>query len=244
MSRRAALFVTVALLLIPALALAQTAIEANDTGKAAYERGDYATAERWFTAAATAMPNEPLYHYHRGAALVRLGRFSEARAAYERAKALRPPAGLSEAIEQALRDLGRTSMRAAAASEAHEARLENRNGIWIAEVTLNGTRRARFLVDTGATYCAISPELADELGVAVPRKSRPVKLQTANGVIEGHLAALESIRVGGAESGDVPIVVHGMPGSPFDGILGNSFLARYAATLDAERHVLNLKPRP
>lgn len=245
MSRILGVLLAAVLVAHPSSALqAQTPAEANDAGTAAYQRGDFATAVRMFSAAAAAVPTEPLYHYHRGAALVRLGRYGEARAAYERARALKPPAPLSGAVEQALRDLGRTSARVTgAAGDPSEIHLESRNGVWLAEVTLNGSRRATFLVDTGATYCAISPVLAEELGMALPPSMPVVKLRTANGEIDGRLASLQSVRVGEADAQDVLTAVVTMQDFKFDGILGNSFLARFAATLDAQRRVLILKPR-
>ena len=242
MSRRLAVVLALALAASPVIGTAQTHIEANEAGKAAYERGDYATAERWFSAAAAAVPKEPLYHYHRGAALVRLGRYSEARAAYEHARALKPPAPLSTSIELALRDLGRSSMRTRDVGETYEVPIESFNGVWLTEVVLNGNRRARFLVDTGATSCAITPDLAEELGVQPPANAPMVKISTAGGDIEGRLGAIRSIRVGEVEAENVVTVVH--PSKfQFDGILGNSFLSRYVATLDAQRRVLHLKPR-
>jgi aspartyl protease family protein len=241
---RLALLLMLSLLAMPAVSAAQTPAEANDAGKAAYQRGDLVTAERMFSAAAAAVPKEPLYHYHRGVVLVRLGRFAEARAAYELARALKPPAPLAESIEQALRDLGRTSARITRTENVpSEIALESLGGVWLAEVTLNGSRRARFLIDTGATFCAISPALADELGMALPRTIPTVTLRTANGDVEGRLASLESIRVGDSEAQNVPTVVITMQDFSFDGILGNSYLARYAATLDAQRRVLHLRPR-
>ena len=241
MSRRFGFILLLAIVVVPAAGAAQTPLEANEAGKAAYQRGDFATAERWFAAAAAAVPNEPLYHYHRGAALVRLGRYPEARAAYGQARALKPPAPLATWIEQALRDLGRSSMRAPDAGE-YQVPIESFNGVWLTEVVLNGGRRARFLVDTGATACAIAPALAEELGMQLPGNAPLVKIDTAGGVIEGHLSALQSVRVGEVEAHNVVTVVHPFK-FQFDGILGNSFLARYAATLDAQRRILHLKSR-
>ena len=52
----------------------------NEAGKAAYERGDYDAAERLFKQAVTREPRDPLLHYHRGVALMRLSRWREASA--------------------------------------------------------------------------------------------------------------------------------------------------------------------
>ena len=221
-------------------AAALTPAEANAAGMAAYARGDYAAAERLFSAAVAATPNEPLYHYHRGAALVRLGRFAEARASYERALRLKPPATLAETISAALREFGGSGRRAVA--EADTVPIESANGVWFTDVVLNGSQRARFVVDTGATSCTISPELAEALGIQVADDSPTVEIMTLTGKTKGHVVSLDSIKVGETEALDVSTVVHEFQDG-IQGILGNSFLGRYAVTLDAQRRLLHLRPR-
>jgi predicted aspartyl protease len=56
--------------------------------------------------------------------------------------------------------------------------------------------------------------------------------------------ALDSIRIGEVESTDVPTVVVSTLEPGIEGILGNTFLSRYAVTLDAQRRLLHLRPRP
>ena len=78
----------------------------NEAGKAAYQRGDYAEAERLFSQALVRTPNDPLLHYHRGAALTRLGRLREASTAYETALRLDPPPAVAAAARDGLRAIG------------------------------------------------------------------------------------------------------------------------------------------
>jgi clan AA aspartic protease (TIGR02281 family) len=230
------------LLSVPQLCAAVTPGEFNEAGKSAYQRGDFATAARLFGEAVAAAPGEPLFHYHRGAALLRLGQFAEARASYERALALKPPAPLAATIAAALREFGPRPPASGAGADPEAIRLEAANGVWFAEVTLNGTRQARFVVDTGATSCTISPALAEELGITIPDDAPVIQVVTMNGRTEGRLVSLDSIRVGEIEATDVATVVQ--PFEPgIDGILGNTFLARYAVTIDARRRLLHLRPR-
>ena len=74
----------------------------NEAGKSASQRGDYAEAERLFTQALARTPNDPLLHYHRGAALTRLGRIREATIAYETALRLDPPPAVAAAATSPL----------------------------------------------------------------------------------------------------------------------------------------------
>jgi clan AA aspartic protease (TIGR02281 family) len=242
--RRLGAVMVVLLLAVPQLCAALTPGELNEAGKSAYQRRDFATAARLFGEAVAGAPSEPLFHYHRGAALVRLGQLTEARASYERALALKPPAPLAATIGTALREFGsRPPVARSAEPDPEMIRLEAANGVWLAEVTLNGTRRARFVVDTGATACTISPALAEELGITIPDDAPVIQVVTMNGRTEGRLVALDSLRVGEVEATDVPTVVQPLdPG--IDGILGNTFLSRYAVTLDAQRRLLYLRARP
>lgn len=233
----------VALAAIPKAAVPMTAGEFNEAGKSAYSRGDFAAAERLFDRAIADDPYQPLFHYHRGVVLVRLGRLREARDSYENALRLNAPPALAATVRDALRAIGRAAPPASAqaSGDPELIKLEARRGVWFVEVTLNQTVRARFLVDTGATACIVSPELARSLGIAY-EDAPTVPLQTANGIATGRPAAIPSIRVGDAEAMDVRAVVMDLePG--MEGILGNTFLGRYAVTLDAERGLLALKRR-
>src|SRR5260370_7894802 len=71
--------------------VAATVPDLNEAGKAAYAKGDFATAERLFSQALVQAPDEPLLHYHRGIALMRLSRWREASTAFETALRLNPP---------------------------------------------------------------------------------------------------------------------------------------------------------
>src|SRR5262245_43413991 len=92
-----------ALALFFALACAVPALAAvtdlNEAGRAAYARGDYEAAERLFSQAIAQAPDEPLLHYHRGVALMRLSRWQEAYTAFERALRLRPAADVAAAAK-------------------------------------------------------------------------------------------------------------------------------------------------
>src|SRR5499433_1195748 len=242
MGRCALVVVILACLARPASA---TVVESlNEAGKAAYTRGDYANAERLFASAIAHQPREPLLHYHHAVALTQLGRWREAFRAYETVLGLNPSADIASASRKALRDLApllRT--RQAAPSEASSVSLERRVGVWFTQVTINETHVTRFMIDTGASLCAISPELAESLGIRPTPDAPVVELQTANGRTSGRLVRIPSIRVGEAEAINVLGVVVASANLGHGGILGMSFLSRYVVTIDPARRLLNLEPR-
>ncbi len=217
----------------------------NEAGKAAYGRGDFATAERLFTQAIAEAPGDPLLHYHRGVALMRLSRWREASAAFAAVLQLNPPPELAASAQQGLRSLAcllREPAPRTAQTEETVVPLRRAGGNWIAEVRLNDSRSARFVVDTGAGACVVSPELARALRIHPGSKGETVPLQVVGGITAGTRITIASVRVGDAEVENVDAVIQSI-GSGIDGLLGNTFLNRFTVTVDPEKGVLLLRPR-
>ncbi|MGH7365123.1 MAG: TIGR02281 family clan AA aspartic protease [Candidatus Rokuibacteriota bacterium] len=222
-----------------------SAHDLNDAGKAAYSRGDYAAAERLFDQAVAQAPKDPLLHYHRGVTLMRLSRWREASAALEAVLRLSPPAELARAAQQGIRSLApllREPAPRSARGEETLVTLHRAGGNWIAEVRLNDSRTARFVVDTGASACVVSPELAAALGIDPGPRAETVPMQVVGGVTAGPRVTIASVRVGDAEVENVAAVIHSI-GPGIDGLLGNTFLGRFTVTLDPDKGVLILRPR-
>jgi clan AA aspartic protease (TIGR02281 family) len=217
----------------------------DSAGRIAYARGDYAGAERAFSEAVNRAPADPVVRYHRAGALTQLGRWNEAVDEYERVLQLRPSEQVALATKGALKTLLPLTRRAAPSAggerDVSTIRLDRSRGGWIADVILNDSRRARFLVDTGASVTVLSPELADALGVAPSARARVMRLQTIAGETEAPIVMISSLRVGDIEARDVIAVIHETVG--LDGILGNTFLARYTVTLDARQGLLTVRRR-
>jgi aspartyl protease family protein len=231
--------------LILAASVGAAASDLNDPGKAAYSRGDYIAAERLFNQAVARAPRDPLLHYHRGVTLMRLSRWREASAAFETVLRLNPPADLAATAHQGIRSLApllRGASPRNARGEETLVNLRRAGGSWIAEVQLNGSRTARFVVDTGASACVISPELAGDLGIRPGPGAETIPMQVVGGVTAGPRITLASVRVGDAEVENVAAVIHSI-GPGIEGLLGNSFLGRFTVTVDPGRGVLILRPR-
>jgi clan AA aspartic protease (TIGR02281 family) len=234
-------------------------VQLNEAGKAAYSRGELVEAERLFREAIAAAPDEPMPHYHRGVALTRLRRFEEAAAAYQRALQLDPPSSIATAARAGLRTVEPMTRRPPpdegllppargqarpprAALPDDSVRLRRSWGNWFVDVVINDMQRATFLVDTGATACAITPALAEALGIQRDPDRPPVLVHGVAGSTYAHVVIIPSIRVGDVESQNVRAII--MPlGDGMHGILGNTFLARYTTTIDPGQGVLTLKPR-
>jgi len=235
---------TIGLIVMLVLSTGAAPSDLDQAGRAAYARGDYEGAERAFREAIVRTPNDAVLRYHRAAALTKLGRWNEAIDEYERVLQLRPSEEIAAASRGALNTLmplaGRTATRRGDADETTIA-LERSRGGWITEVVLNDTRKSRFLVDTGASLTVLTPELADELGIKPSRRGRVVRLQTLSGETQGPVVTIPLLRVGDLEARDVIAVIHDLP--DLDGILGNTFLARYSVTLDARRGLLTVRRR-
>jgi len=221
---------------------AATADQLNEAGKAAYARGEYATAADLFAQAIARDARQPLFHYHRAVALTRLHRWREANDAFLAAQQLNPPSPLAALIRDGLKGLP-ASRRAPRATDTVSVALRPFGGVWLAAVVVNDQRPARFVVDTGATLCVLSPALAEAVGVEPKPEAPVIQLQTVNGRASGRLVSIPSVRVGDAEARGVAAVILPL-GPDLDGLLGNSFLARFGVTLDADRGLLLLHPRP
>ena len=236
-------WVVLGAVLTPGFAVASTADALNEEGKAAYGRGQYATAADLFAQAIARDPQQPLFHYHRAVALTQLQRWREASEAYLTAQRLNPPPPLAALVRDGLRALA-PMVRSARSGDRESISVALRpfRGIWLAEAVINDQRPARFVVDTGATLCVLSPVLAEALGIEPEPDARVVELQTLNGRASGRLVSIPALRVGEAEAKGVAAVIL-LVGPEVDGILGNSFLARFSVTLDAERGELHLRPR-
>jgi aspartyl protease family protein len=88
-----------------------------------------------------------------------------------------------------------------------------------------GRELGNFVVDTGASYVALSDAYAKQLGLDLPATS--VLIHTAGGIQSGRVLTLDSVRVEGLEATRVLAVVLPEISPGVDGLLGLSFLGRF-----------------
>jgi aspartyl protease family protein len=101
-------------------------------------------------------------------------------------------------------------------------------GHYIGQGSING-RSMPFMVDTGATFVALSSEMASELGIDTS-KGTVARMGSANGTMVARRVTLASITVGDVTVHNVEAAVSPQP-MPFV-LLGNSFLSRFQMRSD------------
>ncbi|MRD46392.1 TIGR02281 family clan AA aspartic protease [Caenimonas koreensis] len=108
-------------------------------------------------------------------------------------------------------------------------------GHYFSAGSING-RSVNFMVDTGATFIAMSASDAQRLGIDYLKSTQRGQISTANGPMTVSLVKLNSVRLGDVEVFNVDAVV-GPQAMPFI-LLGNSFLSRFQMTQGSGQMVL------
>lgn len=96
---------------------------------------------------------------------------------------------------------------------------------WV-RATINGVERD-FLVDTGATVTAVSPDTAEAAGLKTNALNRSVLMRTANGTVEARLAVIDELRMGSVVARGIDVVV--APGLGDANVIGMNLLSRLAS---------------
>ncbi len=84
-----------------------------------------------------------------------------------------------------------------------------------------------FMVDTGATLTALSPNSADRAGLVARKGGIPVMLNTANGSVAAQLATIEELRFGNVAARGLDAVI--APGLGETNVIGMNLLTRLAS---------------
>jgi aspartyl protease family protein len=110
------------------------------------------------------------------------------------------------------------------------------------DASINGVK-GTFVIDTGATFVTIKKQFADRAGLKIT--GQHIRLNTANGTVDGYLTKAKSVKLRSLESARVQVVIQlggeDDYGDGTDGLIGMSFLSRFDVALDAK--ALRIRPR-
>jgi len=124
-----------------------------------------------------------------------------------------------------------------------EVPLFSSGNVYYVLARLNGLpRQFRFMIDTGATFSAVSNDVAKLLGILLPDNSAVLTLSTANGVIQAPLRKLKSVELDGAVVKDVDVVILESMNN-FDGLIGLSYLNHFDVDINQSEQKLMLVRR-
>lgn len=111
------------------------------------------------------------------------------------------------------------------------------------DAEINKDSNLTMVLDTGATYTAISKEAAEDLGYDLESAPK-IWVTTANGRVALPKIRLKTIDLNGYVAKDVDATVMTLPSKvPFSGLLGLSFIRNHKITIDTESDKLLIEPR-
>ncbi|HWP67496.1 MAG TPA: retropepsin-like aspartic protease [Candidatus Limnocylindria bacterium] len=110
---------------------------------------------------------------------------------------------------------------------------------WVLDARVNDHVTGRFLLDTGATSCVITPLMAGRLGLFPPQ--RHIEVDTAAGTVRAGVVRLQSVAVGPRRADRIQaLVLDGME-DDLDGVIGLNFLDQFTYAIDPRRGILELR---
>jgi predicted aspartyl protease len=118
---------------------------------------------------------------------------------------------------------------------------------FVVTAIINGTHRARLLVDTGATMTIVRPRVVERIEGAVKIEGLQPSITVASGdSITVRLARLRSLAVGAFEVEGLHVGVYDVLPKEvdIDGLLGTDFLHRFAVSVDSGAQQLSLERKP
>ncbi|MDW6024162.1 TIGR02281 family clan AA aspartic protease [Mesorhizobium sp. BAC0120] len=110
------------------------------------------------------------------------------------------------------------------------------------DASINGVK-GTFVIDTGATFVTVKKRSAEKAGLKAA--GQRIKLNTANGTVDGYLTRADSVKLRSLEAERVQLVVQvdddANYGDGTDGLLGMSFLSRFDVAMDSK--ALRIRPK-
>jgi len=111
------------------------------------------------------------------------------------------------------------------------------------DARINGSAEAQLMLDTGADRTLISPRALQAAGVRLTGPSTTAEVTGAMGSGQMQFVVIESLEVGEARVGRMPVGSGNLPTDVGDGLLGRDFLDHFNVNIDSARGVLTLSPK-
>jgi predicted aspartyl protease len=122
--------------------------------------------------------------------------------------------------------------------------LKSRGPLMLIDVRLNGEGPFHMILDTGASSCSVTPEVAARLRLQTTRRVSDI---TVTGQRMVPVTQSVELEIGGRVAGKVEFLVQSMEtidatGLGIDGVVGQSFLSRYDYLIDYRAREFTLDP--
>ena len=113
----------------------------------------------------------------------------------------------------------------------------------IVDVKINGSTGAKLLLDTGADRTMISPRTLLAAGISLTRPVASGQITGATGTDRIDYVVVDSLEVGEARVGKLPVGAYELAGDGGEGLLGRDFLDQFKVTMDAAAGEVHLTPK-
>lgn len=126
--------------------------------------------------------------------------------------------------EESLRKIRDASEEKKPKSTAEITMLPQSDNTFVVPAVVNGKYMANFLVDTGASYTVITPQMARQLGIKITSAYPTLPVTTANGTLSAPIVTLRNVNLGGMAVNEIEAVVTDLGDTPqLSGLLGMNF---------------------
>ena len=98
------------------------------------------------------------------------------------------------------------------------------------------------LIDTGAAFTVIPPEIADLLELEVNKDRPRARLVTASGIIETPVKVLDMLEIADIKVEKLPVVIHKIPDpAPIKVLLGMNFIEKVKLIVNGKERKFDLQ---
>lgn len=141
---------------------------------------------------------------------------------------------------ESLRKIRDTAEPAADKTIAEITMLPQEDHTYVVPAVVNRRYMATFLVDTGASYTVITPQMAEELGINIHKDTPTLPVTTANGTLNAPVVTLKNVSLGGMRVDNVEAVVTDLGDTPqLSGLLGMSFFRGMELSFKQDKLVIS-----